>query len=303
MQDRGDAVILATFKWFWQEPSWNWAYLWAALFLAVPSLLSFVVRAFSSKHPRPLVDFVSGLDGRWSTSKVGVLLWTGAIWFVFLAVLFRTHGEGLKGAVLKSEYLVVLGIPAVAALAAKGITTNKIDAGELDKPRAEGHSNPIEGVAEVVSDDSGRTDLLDSQYFGFTLILLGFFFFQFFERPGAGLPNLPDTLLALSGVAAAAYVGKKGLSDDSGPIIRSVVPASARVGQPVRILGVNLATVRDRTVSVTIAGVEASTPEVTINDVVTEIATTVPRVAQGRTELVVIAFDGRSTSAHDFEVL
>lgn len=296
-------MTVATIEWFWQEPQWHWAYAWAALFLLLPTLVALAVRGFSSKRPRPIVDFISGLDGRWSTSKAGVLLWTGAVWFVFLAVLFRTHGDGLQGAVLKSEYFVVLGIPAAVAIVAKGITTNKISTGAVDKPEAEGHSNPIEGVAEIVSDDSGRADLLDSQYFGFTLILLGFFFLQFFERPEAGLPNLPDTLLALSGVAAATYVGKKGLSDEAGPTIRSVIPPKARAGDRVRVFGANLATVRDPTVSVTIAGVETAASQVVIKEAVTEIATTVPQVGQGQTELVVIAYDGRATSAHAFEVI
>jgi IPT/TIG domain len=127
---------------------------------------------------------------------------------------------------------------------------------------------------------------------------------HFFGKPGAGLPNLPDTLLALSGVSAATYVGKKGLSDEAGPTVRSIVPPKAAVGQSIRILGVNLATVRDRSVTVTIGGVETPAPQVTIKDAVTEVATTVPAGApQGQTELVVVAFDGRSTGAQSFEVL
>jgi hypothetical protein len=302
-QDRLDVVTVATFQWLWQRPSWHWAYFWAALFLFVPTLVALLVRAFSSKKPRPLVDFVSGLDGKWSTSKAGVLLWTGAIWFAFLAILFHTHGDGVKHAVLKSEYLVVLGIPAGAALAAKGITGNKITTGAADKPKAEGHSNPVKGVGELVSDDSGRADLLDFQYFGFNLILLGFFLFRFFGAPQFGLPNLPETLLAVSGVSAASYVGKKGLSDDAGPTVRSVVPPKAAIGDQILIRGVNLATVRDRTVDITIGEVQTQAPQVTIKDAVTEIATTVPNGApKGQTELVVIAFDGRSVS-HSFEVL
>jgi hypothetical protein len=298
-------VAVATIQWFWQRPGWHWAYLWSILFLLLPTLIGLLVWVSpSTKHPRPIVDFISGLDGKWSTSKAGVLLWTGAVWFAFLTILFHTHGDGLKHAVLKGEYFVVLGIPAAAAIAAKGITTNKVNAGAVDKPKADGHSDPITGVGELVSDDSGRTDLLDFQYFGFNLILLGFFFLAFFGHPGRGLPNLPDTLLAVSGVSAATYVGKKGLSDEAGPTIRSIVPPKASVGQSIRILGVNLATVRERTVTVTIAGVESPKPQVAIKDAVTEIATAVPKAApRGQTELVVIAYDGRSTAAQSFEVL
>jgi hypothetical protein len=255
------------------------------------------------KNPRPFVDLISGADGRWSTSKAGVLLWTGAIWFAFLAILFHTQGDGIKGAVLKGEYFVVLGIPAATALAAAGITTNKLNQGETDKPQQPANGNPISGVAEIVSDDSGRTDLLDFQYFGFNLILLGFFFLQFFGHPGAGLPDLPDTLLGLSGVAAATYVGKKGLTTDVGPVIRSVVPGKAPRDAAITIRGVNLATVREQTAAVTIGDVEAPKPQVVIRDAVTELRTKVPTKAPlGKTKLMVVAYDGRSTAEQEFEV-
>jgi hypothetical protein len=296
-------MTLATWEWFWSRPSWHWSYAWAAAFLVLPSVVALVARLVSSRRPRPFVDSIAGLDGRWSTSKAGVVLWTAAIWFAFLAILFHTHGDGIKHAVLKSEYFVVLGIPAAAAVAAKGITMNKIGSGEVDKPQREGEGNPVDGFAQIVTDDKGRTDLLDFQYFGFNLILLGFFWLQFFGNPDIGLPNLPDTLLALTGVSAASYVAKKGLAGDAGPTIRSIVPSRAARGVTVRVLGVNLATVRDRSVTVVIGGIEATTAPATVGDAVTEVQATVPDATpRGRTELVAIAFDGRATAPSPFEV-
>jgi hypothetical protein len=305
-------MTLATIQWFWQRPGWHWAYVWATFFLLLPTLLALLAWFVSATafprtvHPRPFVDFISGVDGRWSTSKSGVLLWTGAVWFAFLAILFETHGDGLQHAVLRGEYLVVLGIPAAAALAAKGITTQKVTSGAVStKAEKPGHSDLIAGVGELVSNDQQRGDLLDFQYFGFNLILLGFFFLQFFGHPAAGLPVLPDTLLALSGVSAASYVGKKGLSDGStGPTIRSVVPPKQSIGQNIRILGTNFATVAEPTVTVTIGGVEAPAPTVVIKDTVTEITAIVPEnVPQGQTDVVVVAFDGRSSAPYAFEVI
>jgi hypothetical protein len=298
-------MTLATFEWFWDKPSWHWSYFWAAIALATPLIATWIYRIFASSNPRPLVDLINGLDGRWSTSKTSVLLWTGAVWFVFLAILVHTRGDGLQGAVLKSEYFVVLGIPAAAALAAKAITTNKLDEGTIVKPEHEGHADPVKGVGELFSSDTGRTDLLDSQYFGFNLILLGFFFLQFFAAPGGGLPDLPDTLLGLSGVSAAAYVGTKGLGEEAGPTIRYVVPPKAPVDATIRILGVKLATVQERTVIVMIGGVEAATPPpAIIKPAVQEVHATVPAgLPAGKTELVVIAYDGRPTAAHEFDVI
>lgn len=68
-------------------------------------------------------------------------------------------------------------------------------------------------------DDTGSADLLDSQYFLFNLVLLGYFVASFFHiaEPKVGstdiiLPALPGSLLALAGVSAATYLGKKGLT-------------------------------------------------------------------------------------------
>jgi hypothetical protein len=63
----------------------------------------------------------------------------------------------------------------------------------------------------LVANDSGQPDLLDFQYFGFTLILLAYFFTRFLGNEALGLPELPDTLVALSGVSTTGYLGKKGL--------------------------------------------------------------------------------------------
>ncbi len=296
-------MLLTVFEWFWSRPSWHWSYFWAALSLLLPSLLAVLARAFSSKRPRPFVDVIAGLDGRWSTSKAGVVLWTAAIWFAFVAILFHTHGDGLRHSVLMSEYFVVLGIPAAAAVAAKGITTSKISAGEIAKPQDQPTSNPIAGIAQIVTDDNDRTDLLDSQYFGFNLILLGFFLFQFFGHPQFGFPNLPDTLLALTGVSAAAYVGKKGVSGDAPPTIRSIFPPKAAPGATVKVFGINLATANERDVGILIHKLPATTKPAVLKDDVTEVETVVPSTAPaGSTDLVAIAYDGRESEAKTFEV-
>jgi hypothetical protein len=53
----------------------------------------------------------------------------------------------------------------------------------------------------------------DFQYFAFTLLALGFFVVAFVDSPTNGLPAIPGTLLVLSGVSLATYVGKKALPD------------------------------------------------------------------------------------------
>jgi hypothetical protein len=294
---------LAEFQWFWDFPSWNWSYAWAVAFLLVPFACAWIVRVITPRKPRPFIDIVNGADGQWSTSKTAVVFWTFAIWFAFLAILFHTQGEGLTDMVLQGEYFVVLGVPAAAAIAAKGIVTSKVDSGEIVRETGEPNSNVVQGAGELVSDTSGRTDMLDFQYFGFTLILLSFFVLGFFARPDDGLPDLPDTLLALSGVSAFAYVSKKGLAKDIGPTLGLVTPPSAAPGDPVTIRGVNLASSLRRTADVMFGSLTAPSPTVTVLEDVAELATTVPSNApSGEVDLVVVAFDGRSSEPVKFTI-
>jgi hypothetical protein len=79
---------------------------------------------------RGLKAAVIGQDGRASTSKAQVVLWTGAVvWaLVDLLLLARAYPGGnlFTGAVTSNwrpEYLVLLGLPVAAATAAKAAVT------------------------------------------------------------------------------------------------------------------------------------------------------------------------------------
>jgi hypothetical protein len=299
-------VVVAAGDWFWQGPSWGGAELWALGVLALPIVIALVVRIFTKWNPRPVIDALTGEDGRWSTSKTGFFLWTYVLWFAFLAILFHTRGVGIDNNVLKGEYFVVLGIPSAAAVAAKGIVQSSVAAGDLTKTPNPGgqETNPFAGIGQLVSNDAGRLDLIDFQYFGFNLILIGFFLFRFLADADSGFPNLPDTLLALTGVGAAAYVGNKGTQSDVGPTIRSVVPPQQRHGQPVTVSGVNLATWQNKAARVTIAGFEAPVTAVNVPETHAEVTATVPADAPvGATQVVVVAYDGRQSPGYDFTVL
>jgi hypothetical protein len=169
-----------------------------------------------------LRGLIVGTDGRASTSKVQAALWTGAVLYAFLFLLIAgwhiwnrpktPRLIGLKDGFahlivhpLQPEYLVLLGVPITAAIAAKALTLNKVIAGTLAKTT--GTSEGVAaGLAETVSNDTGNADLLDSQYVAFNLITLIYFFSAFFgttvANPSGGLPSIPPTLLALSGVSA-----------------------------------------------------------------------------------------------------
>jgi hypothetical protein len=219
-------LIAAQHVWFWQAPSWNWAEFWALLVLLGVSLVPWEVprkrrelREGKASRRAPLfVALLNGRDGRWSTSKTSAVLWTYAVWFAFITILLHTNGKGLEHAVLKQQYLLLLGAPVAAAVIAKGITQSKVESKALTTKEPDGtETNVLAGVGQLVADDAGQPDLLDFQYFGFNLLLLAYFFTRFLGNEALGLPELPDTLVALSGVSVVGYLGKKGLQKDAEP--------------------------------------------------------------------------------------
>jgi hypothetical protein len=248
--------LAAEHMWFWQSPSWNWAECWALVALLIFSLLPVDVESKSGPGDRGgkrvkttlIVAVLNGRDGRWSTSKASALFWTYAVWFAFIAILLRTNGSGIAHAMLKDQYLALMGLPVGAAVVAKGLTQSKVESGKLaTKTLGGAETNPARGLGQLVSDDSGQPDLLDLQYFGFNLILLGYFFTRFLGHQSAGLPHLPPSLVALAGVSVAGYLGKKSLQKDTAPVITLIWPAPATRGRPITIRGANLAAAQDTT--------------------------------------------------------
>lgn len=120
---------------------------------------------------------------------------------------------------LQPSYLLLLGLPTAAAVAAKAITTTKIAAAKSQglppakTPAPDTNLELGDRVAELVSDDAGDTDLGDLQYQLFNLLTMAWFLVAFLPHPlsADGLPELPATLIGLTGVSTAGYVTKKAL--------------------------------------------------------------------------------------------
>ena len=144
---------------------------------------------------------------------MSVVLWTYGLLFALVTILLHTRGQGLNDLKLSDQYLLLLGMPTAAAVGAKAITQNKVDQDPNFKPPANATPDPLAGTGQLFTDDSGRADLLDAQYFLFSLLLLAYFLTQFLSAESATLPNLPDTLVGLTGVSAVGYVTKKGVKD------------------------------------------------------------------------------------------
>lgn len=217
----------------------------------------------AARRRNGLKALVMGSDGRASTSKVQVVLWTFAVLYAFAFLLLwgrsagcdgnqqdtgqcqeareaRASFDEVTGRGIQEEYYVLLGLPLAAALASKAITSAKVaDRDVVKQEIGAEHKGFTRGLAEVVADDDGETDLVDFQYFAFNLLTLAFFFTEFLNHPGNGLPDLPPTLIALSGVSTAGYATKKVLERAPSPKVTSVQPERlARVaGTTVAVIG------------------------------------------------------------------
>jgi hypothetical protein len=250
--------------------------------------------------------FFQGHDGRWSTSKTSALLWTYAVVWAFLAILFRTGGgHNFPKDQLQPEYLIVMGIPLGSALLAKAITTANVTSGKVTSKSAAGPAtfDPAKGLAQLIGNDQGDLDLADFQYFLFNCVLLGFFFVTFFRLKMPVLPNLPDSLFALSGVSAAAYVAKKTQEGGADPAILTIVPPGAEPRQKVTLNGTTLADESGTTVQV-IFGNLAATGQVVMSAGSESVTVSVPDNApRGAMNVYIVNSRGKATTPQTFTVL
>lgn len=199
---------------------------------------------------RGVKALVMGADGRTSTSKLQAVLWTFTVLYAFLFLLLwgrsfgcgiddlteeqvascnqaaddRVHFAEVTGRELQEDYYVLLGFPLGVAVAARALTTSKIASGSIVKEPNETSTGVASGLREVISNDDGETDLVDFQYFAFNLVALAFVWVEFLTDPSTGLPDLPATLVGLTGLSAAAYTTRKAVAEEGKPGISSLIP-------------------------------------------------------------------------------
>jgi IPT/TIG domain-containing protein len=178
-----------------------------------------------------------GADDRVSTSKVQFAFWTLALAYALLVIAF--HDAVYPSGTLDPRYLLLLGLPAGAAVSAKTITVGQMAGGAVSKrPPAFAKKTAATAVKDIVANDQGDLDLGDTQYFLFTLVALAAFFIAFFHDP-TKLPVLPDTLVGLTSVSAAAYVAKKA-APPAPATITAVSPQKGPATATVKIFGSGL---------------------------------------------------------------
>lgn len=183
------------------------AVMWAILLIA------------TKKHPWALVI---GEDGRPSTSKLQMLVWTAAVIFAFLAIYQVRFALGYRGDLpgVPTNLLLAMGISVVTAVSAKSIAVKA--AAVASTPTTPASS----GKSGIFCDDSGMPDMGKVQVMLWTLIAVGIFLAEVFAilqspncpafDPAAGhttcalsLPDIGTTLMILMGLGHGAYLGKK----------------------------------------------------------------------------------------------
>lgn len=211
----------------------GWAWCWAFLAIGLGLLLLQLLAGPRGYGVfRPLI----GTDRRFSTSLTQIGLWTVLItttfaWLLILAGLTGKSVDTLLPPQRWGEYLLLLGGPFAAAVAAKGIVTYKVRNGTLQKTEPEKTE-----LRQVATMDDGGTDVVDSQYLLFNLVAQVYFVVAVTHE--AVLPVMPDVLLAMTSLTAATYVGAKAARTNA-PVITSLSPKTVAAGTEVTVLGSN----------------------------------------------------------------
>lgn len=261
-------------------------------------LLQLIGRSSGYGVFRPVV----GSDNRVSTSLTQLAVWTVTLVTTLAFLTGRVLFEDQAFATVVpgerwDEYLLLLGGPFAAAVIAKGTVTYKLSQGTMQKSTAV-EASP----AQVVTGDSGSADLVDAQYLLFNLVALGYLVVALVRTPV--LPEMPSTLLALTGATAAGYVANKAAVRNA-PRITSVSPAVVNVGDWVTVYGANFdpadAADPDRRIFVTLTGYDDSLYSTQSSDTYVRVRIP-PTATAGHQQLTVTSTAGFATEAHHVEI-
>jgi hypothetical protein len=213
------------------------AYVAAAVFALVALIVLEKTSTGATKVKRRIgyAQIILGADGRLSTSKAVTGLWT--MYFVLALVLLTTLTFTSSLTAQQAfggdwnAYFLLLGGPFAAAVAAKGIVTAKVQKDPTSKTNTDAASETAVATAattaadatagDLIMNDNGDTDLVDTQYVLFTAVAVAYFVgtlvmttidYLHGSRTDVGLPEIPSALLGLTSLSALTYVGNKTVS-------------------------------------------------------------------------------------------
>ena len=207
-------------------------------------------RRVAGAESSEVAGILIGADNRLSTSKLSAFTWTWVLAWAMLSLAIAdwvaapAGWEAFLKQGLRAEYLILLGGPFVALVGAKALVGGAVSKGAMIKPAAAaGETKPADRVTQAFSDDTGQTDLVDTQYLLFGLVALVVFIVMFIRASASGLPQVPEVLIGLASVGATAYIANKWTAEDAKPQIDRIVPNSAKRGETITIYGTNLLSV------------------------------------------------------------
>ncbi len=232
------SLLIVSIVWLWLR--WDSARGQVGASVAIGLLVALGLLAVALK---PFSRFLMGEDNRLSTSRLQPALWTAALIYAFAFLLIQgvvdsdlvcnddsgTEPTGISCAVdnieegLTPEYLLLLGGPFAAAIAAGYSVGQRVADGSLQKTSAEGPS-----LKNLVTNDSEQADLVDLQFLAFNLLALGYFAVML-DQDSSRLPDLPDTLVGLTSLGALTYVGAK-VAKANAPVITAITLKPDRRG-------------------------------------------------------------------------
>ncbi|HEX8222093.1 MAG TPA: hypothetical protein VF914_23105 [Chloroflexia bacterium] len=205
--------------------SWLLSYWPSALVLLIAWLLVSVI----TRDWNPL-RFAIGEDNRYSISKFQLLLWTAAVLFAYVAVVYARVQQGLPAPVpdVPGNVLLALGVSGATTVVAKSIKVNNLQQGkEL------GTVLPDTGpLSTLLTDDDGTLSLHKLQYLVWTFVAIGVFLVGLDQSNRLALPDIDTTLLVLSGISVGTYLGQKLVpqsADEKNQIVQAAVVQGAQL--------------------------------------------------------------------------
>jgi hypothetical protein len=138
----------------------------------------------------------------YSLSRTQILVWTIVISASYLYIHFVAGGTCGNETGLNTTALALMGISAATAAAGAAI-----DSSQSSQPR---HQNyPSEGFfKDILSDDNG-INIHRFQNVLWTVICIGIYLYKVLHTTNCTMPDLDNTLIALTGLSSATYVTVK----------------------------------------------------------------------------------------------
>lgn len=205
-------------------------------------MLFLVALSVATKDNGGLRGLLIDQDNRFSTSQTQAALWTIAIVFVLACLLLRrpfgaTDDEfGRQFNALDETYLLLLGGPFAAWVVARRTGSAKLENKTIQKVSADEAQ-----LKDLTTNDDGKSDLADTQFFLFSMLALLWFAATFASDP-SGIPSLSTGLAALTSAGALVFIGNKAIAHDA-PAISTIIRArgsgGVRPGDRIVIKGIN----------------------------------------------------------------